>query len=374
MQLQDRLFLDVFRRTFAFTILFEDSDLDCRYLELDASSDVLAISAAGCGVASLLALGPRSIDAVDLNAHHLAITALKVVAAQHCGAYDDFYALVGRGRMGDPAALRPLLAHLPATQRRYWERHQAILRRGLYSQGLLARFQRLIRARAGVDEAWLRALARRPVEARAAEVERRFVAMLRHPVLGLLARSPAAALAGGVNFIQARRNLDAHGTDDMRVVLAAYFHRVVRTDLERNWIAWWMLVGHFDHASQECLPPFLRRAHFARSQGGPTAVRYHLDDIFRVLRGAAPGTWSHFMLSDAVDWLPDAVQRQLFAEIVRTGRAGGVAAVRTVERTCPVARAGLADRLERIEPASTHASAADRSALYHGVNYYRIAP
>src|SRR5690606_13637163 len=150
---------------------------------------------------------------------------------------------------------------------------------------------------------------------RAAEVERRFLPMLRHPVLGLLARSPAAALAGGVNFIQARRNLVAHGTDDMRVVLAAYFQPVVRTDLDRNWIAWWMLVSHFDHESQECLPPFLRRAHLPRSRRGPTAVRYHLDDIFKTLRGAAPGTWSHFLLSDAVDWLPDSVQQQLFTEI-----------------------------------------------------------
>ena len=49
--LLDGAFEQVFARTFVYNILFEDAEVDERFLGLDESSRVLAISGAGCGVA-----------------------------------------------------------------------------------------------------------------------------------------------------------------------------------------------------------------------------------------------------------------------------------------------------------------------------------
>ena len=60
--MRDWTFQKTFSRLFVYNILFEDAEVDGRFLELDEDSTVLSISAAGCGVASMLRFQPRSID------------------------------------------------------------------------------------------------------------------------------------------------------------------------------------------------------------------------------------------------------------------------------------------------------------------------
>ncbi|MEM7676031.1 MAG: DUF3419 family protein, partial [Myxococcota bacterium] len=80
--LRDIAFQRMFSGLFVYNILFEDSELDDRFLEIDERSDVLSITGAGCGVATMVSRQPRTIDAVDINKHHLALSALKITAAQ----------------------------------------------------------------------------------------------------------------------------------------------------------------------------------------------------------------------------------------------------------------------------------------------------
>ncbi|MFO0712796.1 MAG: DUF3419 family protein [Sandaracinus sp.] len=89
---QDLVFRHTFQELFVYNILFEDSEVDEQVLALDEQSDVLAISGAGCGVAAMISRAPRSIDAIDLNGHHLALAALKVEAPRRLQRYGAFYA------------------------------------------------------------------------------------------------------------------------------------------------------------------------------------------------------------------------------------------------------------------------------------------
>jgi S-adenosylmethionine-diacylglycerol 3-amino-3-carboxypropyl transferase len=99
---RDRAFQRVFANTFVYNILFEDAEVDETLLDLGPDATVLSISGAGCGVAGMVSRQPRSIDAVDINHHHLALTALKCAAAVHSESYTDFYDLLGRGWSPDP--------------------------------------------------------------------------------------------------------------------------------------------------------------------------------------------------------------------------------------------------------------------------------
>jgi len=66
-RLRDRTFSSVFSNIFVYSILYEDSEVDERFLEIDTDSTILGISGAGCRIAGHVSQHPRSIDAVDIN-------------------------------------------------------------------------------------------------------------------------------------------------------------------------------------------------------------------------------------------------------------------------------------------------------------------
>ena len=99
---------------------------------------------------------------------------------------------------------------------------------------------------------------------------------------------------------------------------------------------------------------------------------FHRESLQRMLAGAAPGQWTHFSLCDVLDWLPTGAQRQVLHRVARIGGPGALVLTRSVESGCVVEEAGLTDRYERVEPASTRASAQDRTRLYGRVNLYRV--
>jgi S-adenosylmethionine-diacylglycerol 3-amino-3-carboxypropyl transferase len=372
-QAKDRLFQSVFTRTFTFTLLLEDAEVDERFFEVDERSSVLSISGAGCSVTGMLSQRPRRIDVVDSNRHHLAITALKMAAARSLRSYSAFYDLFGHGFHPAPgAAIAPLMSSLPPWLQRYWAERAELFTSSIYHRGLMGRLFTALRAGAGTNLAWMKRMMREPVERRQAEITARFEPILRAAPVAALMRSPLFLLANGINYVQRERNLRADRTDDVVEVILAYLRRIATTDLERNWIAWNATVGAFNHDHDEAVPPYLRRDHHQRSVGADTDVRFHHTNIFDVLGAAGPGAWTHVNLCDAIDWMPPAVQRSLLRECVRTTRAGGVVLYRTVEDRCLVEDLGLGRHLQRIEPASTRASALDRTSLYRRVGFYRV--
>ncbi len=144
------------------------------------------------------------------------------------------------------------------------------------------------------------------------------------------------------------------------------------TDLARNWFGWFAFTGRFNAEDEEALPPYLRQDRHERSLKSPTAVRFHHRNIFDVLGGAGPRTWSHFTLCDAPDWMPAATQRKLLLDILRTSRDGGVLQYRSVEPTSIVQRLGLERHFQRMQVASRQATELDRTCQYRSVNLYRI--
>lgn len=74
-RLADAAFQRVFSHLFVYNILFEDSEVDERFLGIDTSSRVLGISGAGCRIAGHLSQGPKRVDAVDIDRRHLTAAA-----------------------------------------------------------------------------------------------------------------------------------------------------------------------------------------------------------------------------------------------------------------------------------------------------------
>jgi len=369
----DRAFAATFKHIFTFSLLYEDSEVDNRVLGLDPRSRVLAVSGAGCGVAGLLAAHPARIDAIDTNRHHLALAALKVAAARRVTSHAEFYQLLGRGWHGDPRrTLQPLMRDLPEWVGSYWSTNHHRFRRNLYAEGLAGTFQRWLRRSVGLDGDFLRTLQRLPPADRLAQLSPVFASITRSWPARMLVNTPLFLLGIGVNFEQRQRNLRANRAVNMVDVVTAHFERLAQTDLETNWFVWVGLTGEFNHDHPDAVPPYLRAESHRRSLVAPTRVGFHRESLQRMLAHATPGQWSHFSLCDVMDWMPTDAQRRLLQRIARVGGPSAVVLTRSVEDGCVVDRVGLSALYERVEPASSQASAQERTRLYGRVNVYRV--
>jgi S-adenosylmethionine-diacylglycerol 3-amino-3-carboxypropyl transferase len=372
--LADAAFMSVFKHLFIYNILFEDSEVDERFLGINSNSTVLGISGAGCRIAGHLSQQPKHVDAVDINRHHLALTALKVQAAQKMRSYEEFYDLFGRGYVADSERVVGKLAQgLPRNMQSHWKRHHGMFSEDYFSKGLTARLLGALQRLAGVDEGFVRKLATLSVDERKRVVRETFRPVLTNPWVKWILESPIHLISIGVNYAQCERMLRIEGMPDIVAFLLMHLERVADTDIARNWFVWYAIAGRYNHDDQEAVPPFLRQDRHERSSRSETTVAYHNRYIHDVLDEAAPATWSHFTLCDAPDWMADADQRRLFEAVLRTGKPGGVMQYRTVERDSLVERHGMTDRLQPMVHETEMATALDRTRQFRGVRYYRIA-
>lgn len=371
MRLRDRAFQTAFARLPVYNILWEDADVDARLLGLDERSSLFMISAAGCGVASALAARPASIDAVDINAHHLALTALKVRAAVDLASHEELYETFGRGR-ASRRRVAALAAKLPPWMRAYWRARAGAFRESVYRTGVTARMMSLARRLVDVDEAWLRGVARLPVEDRLREVDELFADVFERRLVRAAVESPLQLVALGINFAQRDRLLASHEATGLAAFTLDHLRRAARTDLDTNWFVWQAVLGRFNHDDPRAVPPYLRRESWERSFGAPTDVRFRNESVFARLAAAGPGAWSHYALCDAVDWMPHDAQRRLLEEVVRTARDGAVVLYRSVEDASLAERHGLSDVLVLREAESAEAALADRTRQYRRVNVYDV--
>lgn len=373
MRFHDGLFQELFRHLFVYNMLYEDTEVDERFLEVGPGSRILGISGAGCGIANHLSRRPTSIDAVDINARHLAITALKTSAARNLESYEEFYDLWGRGTAAHPASLvARLTEHLPRWVQRHWRSNHSVFAESFHRRGLTARLFSLLRRLARVDAAWLRKRIAEPVAERRRIISETFSPILRKPAVAALLKSPLHLVALGVNGAQLERMLRAEQLDDIVEFVLMHLGRVAETDLERNWFVWLAIAGDFNHDRPDAIPPFLRRGHHAKSLGADTKVRFHHRNIFDVLADAGRDAWTHYTLCDAADWMPHAVQQKLLREILRTSADGAIVLHRSVEHAPLPERHGLEGHFRLMTEAAATATRLDRTRQFRRVDFYQV--
>jgi S-adenosylmethionine-diacylglycerol 3-amino-3-carboxypropyl transferase len=374
MRVADRAFQQLFRHLFVYNMLFEDTEVDETFLEVGPNSRLLGISGAGCGIANHLSRRPRRIDAVDINARHLGITALKVSSARTLPDYEEFYGLWGHGAHPDPQRLvSRLTADLPRWIQRHWRANYGVFNHAFHQRGLTAQMFAMLRKLSNVDATWLRSIIAIPVAERRRQVVDRFGPILRTPWVSALLHSPLHLFALGVNHAQCERMLRAEGLNDIVDFLVMHLGRVAETDLERNWFAWFAVAGHYNHARPDAVPPFMRRDHHDKSLGADTDVRFHHKNIFDVLGAAGPKTWTHYTFLDAPDWMPNDVQRKLLDEVLRTSEDGAVMLHRSVEEGSLPDRHGMSKHFVPMVEATELATRLDRTRQFRSVSFYRVA-
>lgn len=121
---QEKLFNTIHQNNLIYNSCWEDPRCDRELLQLQADSQVVMITSAGCNALDYLLDDPEKIFCVDMNYRQNALLELKL-AALTALAHDDFFAFFGTGKHQAAAPvykknLKPLLLGKSET---YWNKH-----------------------------------------------------------------------------------------------------------------------------------------------------------------------------------------------------------------------------------------------------------
>lgn len=374
--------------TFAFKGLvypqiWEDPAVDLEALALTPDSRMLTIASGGCNVLSYLTADPKEIVAVDLNRAHLALTRLKLAAAQGMPTYESFYRFFGEAdaKANVNAYKRFVRDRLDTESRKYWEgrdwmlqRRISLFSRDLYHHGLLGYF-------IGVAH-WMARLhgtdPRQIVWARTMDEQRTFFDKALAPLFDKRmvrwVTSKKMSLYGlGIPPAQYEA-LAADGNGDMAAVLKGRLEKLAcGFPMEENYFAWQAFGRGYASGPSGPLPPYLQAEHYADVHARADRVNVCHRSVTEQLQREEDNSMDAYVLLDAQDWMTDAQLNELWFEISRTAQPGARVVFRTAGQ--PSILPGrvddeIMDGWDYRAEESLDFSRRDRSAIYGGVHLY----
>jgi len=380
--IEERLFTLAFGGL-VYAQIWEDPRVDLEALALRPGDHVVTIASGGCNVLSYLSADPGRITAVDLNPAHLALTELKLVAAQRLAAHEDFARLFAAADTPANVTLYDLLIApaLSPEARAWWEardlrgrRRIEMLARGLYRHGLLGRFIGLGHAIARLYGIRLEELA----DAAGPAEQRAWFAAHVVPLFGklpvrLITSSPLSLFGLGIPPAQYRA---LAGGRPMIEVLKERLERLATGHaLNDNYFAWQAFMRRYPASADASLPPYLERANYRALRQRVGRVSLHNRSVSEVLAASAPESVDAVVLLDAQDWMNDAQLSELWQAMAHALRPGARVIFRTAGEPS-ILPGRVPDTLLRRwtyeEERSRALHKRDRSAIYGGFHLYRF--
>ena len=381
----DRLFAHWFNRL-VYAQIWEDPVVDLKALELRPGAEILCISSGGCNALAYLTADPAAVHVVDLNAHHLALLALKRTAFIALPERSELLAfLADAAQPGNAERYRQRIApQLDDGLRRYWASRDllgrpryAMFTRHFYRHGLLGRFIGLSHALGRLLGGDLSAMTRAcSMEEQAALFERHVAPLFRLRFLGWLSRQPAALYSLGIppaQFEMLKADADAEGLSLAGLFEERMRHLACDFPYESNCFAAQAFARRYDPANDAQLPMYLQARHHEAIRDRIDRVHSHHQTLTQFLADRDSASMDAYLFLDSQDWMDDTQLASLWAEVTRTGRIGARVVFRTGGRASPLERRLPAELLAhwRTDVERNRAlHAEDRSAIYGGVHVY----
>jgi S-adenosylmethionine-diacylglycerol 3-amino-3-carboxypropyl transferase len=380
--IRERIFTFAFRGL-VYPQIWEDPEVDLKALALRPGANMVAIASGGCNVLSYLTADPGSILAVDLNRAHVALTRLKLAAAEQLPSHESFHRFFAQAnaRANVTAYRRFLRTALDAETRRYWDgrgllgrRRVALFKRDLYRHGLLGRFigaAHFVARMHGVNP-------RTMVEAKTLEEQQLtfdtvFAPLFDRRMVRWLTAKKTSLYGLGIPPAQYEA---LSGGGSMAPVLRERLRRLACTfPLSENYFAWQAFARGYANGASGPLPPYLQRENYESIRARANRVSVVRSAITEALRARPPKTFDAYVLLDAQDWMTDAQLNALWGEITRTASPGAGVVFRTAAE--PTILPGRVDaeilrRWTYEEARSRTLTAEDRSSIYGGFHLYRF--
>ncbi|MGE0503031.1 MAG: DUF3419 family protein [Rhizobiaceae bacterium] len=360
--------------------IWEDPEVDIAAMGSLDGQRIVTIASGGCNVLSYLSRSPARIDAVDLNAAHVALNRLKLAAARSLPTHADFQNFFqGRGPGSAKAYDHFVAPHLDATTRRYWEGRMISGRRRIaafdgdfYRRGLLGFFiglGHLVARLHGVDPREM--MGARTLREQRLFFEQRLAPLFDRRLLRWVTSRKSSLFCLGIPPAQYDK---LAGDRTMADVLRVRLEKLAcHHALKNNYFAWQAFARRYPEKGEGALPPYLEKRNFLTIRRNADRVAIHQVNLVDFLAGKGAGSVDRYVLLDAQDWMTDTQLDALWSEITRTAAPGARVIFRTAaEPTLLPGRLApsLLARWRYDADGSREFSARDRSAIYGGFHLY----
>jgi S-adenosylmethionine-diacylglycerol 3-amino-3-carboxypropyl transferase len=380
--LSERLFALLFSGL-VYPQIWEDPEIDMQALGLRSGHRVVTIASGGCNILAYLTRSPATIDAVDLNAHHIALNRLKLAAFRTLPAQADVFRFFGEtgNRHNTQAYDRFIAPGLDAQTQRYWTRRDwrgrrriAAFEGNFYRTGLLGAFistGHLVARMHGVDP-------RDVMKSETLSDQRRFFdAKLRplfdRPLVRWMTSKKASLFGLGIPPAQ-YDELITDGDGTMASVLRQRLEKLCcHFPLRDNYFAWQAFARHYPSSGEAALPLYLEPRHYRTIRDNVGRVSIHHRNLVDLLASKPAASLDRYVLLDAQDWMSDAQLNALWAQIDRTAAPGARVIFRTAARASLLpgrVSPELLDGWRYEDDLSRDLSTRDRSAIYGGFHLY----
>lgn len=314
------IFTGVHGNCLVYNTCWEDPRLDREVLNLGPDDDLVMITSAGCNALDYVLDAPRSIHAVDMNFRQNALLELKLAGIRRLD-FERFFEIFGYGGHREfPNWYRlNLREELTPAARAYWDDRTHYFSRSdalesFYHRGTTGHFGRLLTTYfrvAGFYEAACSLFDAKSLDEQKSIYEKHIKPrFFRGSIKRLLETDLALSLLGipKAQRDHLEKTCGIGMGDFMEDCVEAVFTRLPTAD---NYFWRLYLFGRY---TRDCCPNYLKPEHFSRLKGGlHSRVHIHTSDLTSFLRGH-PGTLSHFVLLDHMDWLSHEHPELLAAE------------------------------------------------------------
>ncbi|MDQ5822883.1 MAG: BtaA family protein [Chloroflexota bacterium] len=363
----------IYFRGIVFNQSWEDPTMDKAALLIARDQDtVLTITSGGCNSLSLLCLGPKKLICIDGNPAQTYLMDLKLAGIRQLD-YDDFFGFFGgqaprRSRHIYFSALR---GALPSRARRFWDKNIKMFERGIYSQGKLGLFLRILRIylRSSIGERSLREF----FEIKTLEEQREYYykqlapKIWRQPLRKLLNSRLMIYLAG--------MHPNQFGLIDQQLGIERFVrerieHLLTKVPARTNYFLAQAALGRY--LDRENVPPYLQEANFTELKRNVHRVSNVNGWLGGYLRGRPEGSIDKFSLLDIFDWMSAEDFTATVREVIRTGKDGGRLIYRSTGLSLPLPE-DVAQSLTGEPDLARELLQGDRSGMYSSFYVHRIS-
>lgn len=381
--LLERLFTYFFQG-FVYNQIWEDPDVDIKAMRIGPETRIITIASGGCNILNYLAVGPKSVTAVDLNPNHLALTRLKIAAVKHMPDHESFFRFFGEGKDSRNVDVyhKHLEANLDPETRAYWNgklgwfsRRISMFSRDFYRFSLLGRFIGLMRVLSrmyGLDTTKI--LKATSMEEQRAIFEKDWAPVFNTWLVRWLANRPTVYYMLGIPPQQFDELAgSAEGGKTAAMLRGRIEKMACDFPIEHNYFAWQAFSRHYDTERRIGVPDYLKPDTFALLRDRTDRVDVNHVIMTDFLAAKPENSFDRFVLLDAQDWMNEQQITELWREITRVSGPQARVIFRTAGEISPLERKLPAEILSqwRYEPEESHDfHRQDRSSIYGGFHIY----
>ncbi len=307
MSLKNLIFKNIHKNNLIYNACWEDPRCDRELLDVDADSEIVMITSAGCNALDYLLDNPKNIHCIDMNPRQNALLELKLSVFRNAG-FDELYQLFGRGVCRDAETIyrHKLRSDMPEFAQKYWDKNMNFfeggkIRKTFYYHGATGVMAWALSSYLKAQKELYKNI-QRLLNAESFDIQRELYyqlepLLLKGSVQWFMNRPIAMYMLGVPDSqISLFKNSESGASGFIRQCMRNVFTQLPVKD---NYFWKVYLEGSY---SPDCCPNYLKEENFNIIRNRVNRVKTYNTTVSDFLI-KEPNSYSHYVLLDHQDWL-----------------------------------------------------------------------